>query len=85
MSSEEYLEGRAEAARLVNRTKIKLYWQGGAAGQLGKHLGMFDKDKANTPLDAIPEPRLPSRERLEEMRKRYAKPHLHAIERGKQE
>lgn len=84
MTSEEYLEGRGEDARLVKRTKIKLYGKEAPLVQIGKHLGMFDKDKGTTILDAKPAPQLPSKERLEEMRKRFA-PHLHSIEGGKQE
>lgn len=41
---EEYTEGRGEDARNVKRTKFKLADKRGALVDLGKHLGMFEKD-----------------------------------------
>lgn len=74
MTSEEYLEGRGEDARLVKKTKIKLYGKEPALVNIGKHLGMFEKDKAQAPSELVPQ--RPSEERLEEMRKRFApRPH----------
>jgi phage terminase small subunit len=85
MTSEEYLHGRGEDARLVKRTKIKLHGKDGPLVQIGKHLGMFDKNKSVAPNDVELVPQRPSPERLEEMRKRFApKPHLHSIDGGKQ-
>jgi len=85
MTSEEYLEGRGEAARLVKKTRVKLYSKESPLVQIGKHLGLFDKDKSTIPLYGTPVPQLPPRERLAEMAKRFAKPQLHSIEGGKQE
>jgi phage terminase small subunit len=81
LTSETYTEGKGEDARLVCRTKIKLHGKESALVNIGKHLGMFE----STPADAL-EPRAPSPERLEEMRRRYApKPPLRSIEGGKKE
>lgn len=76
MTTEEYLEGRGEDAKLVKKTRIKLHGKEPALVKIGKHLGMFGKDKAPAPSDAELVPQRPSEERLAEMRKRYApRPH----------
>lgn len=89
MTVEEYKDGKGEAARDIKRVRIKLHGKESALVNIGKHLGMFDKDKgSSTPADAPLVPQRPSPERLEEMRRRYMpkfNPHLHAIEGGKQE
>lgn len=85
LTTEEYLEGRGEDAKLVKKTRIKLHGKEPALVNIGKHLGMFEKDKGSSiPLDAELVPQRPSEERLAEMRKRFAK-HLHSIEGGRQE
>jgi phage terminase small subunit len=87
MTSETYTEGKGEGARIVCRTKIKLHSKESALVSIGKHLGMFDKERGSA-ADALEEPKAPSAERLEEMRRRYmpkSKPNLHAIDGGKQD
>jgi phage terminase small subunit len=87
VTTEVYTEGKSEEARVVRRTRIKLHGKESALVSIGKHLGMFEKDKGSA-ADAAEAPKSPSAERLEEMRRRYMpkpKPHLHAIEGGKQE
>lgn len=68
------------------RTKLKLHSKEPSLEQIGKHFGTFNKDKGpSIPPDAAPEPKLPPRERLAEMAKRYARPQLRSIEGGKPE
>lgn len=83
---EENAPGSGDGARVVKRMKIKLHTKEAALVSIGKHLGMFGKHTGPAiPLDAAPEPKLPSRERLEEMRKRFAMPQLRSIDGGKQD
>ncbi|CAN1722793.1 phage terminase small subunit [Hyphomicrobium sp. 1Nfss2.1] len=79
-TSETYTEGKGEDARIVTRTRIKLHSKESALVSIGKHLGMFDKEKDPGAADAALQPKAPSHERLEEMRRRYApksKPEIH--------
>lgn len=46
VTSETYYEGGGEDAKAVKRTKFKLIDKRGALVDLGKHLGMFEKDNA---------------------------------------
>ena len=43
---EEYVEGRGDDSRNVKRTKFKLADKRGALVDLGKHLGMFERDNS---------------------------------------
>lgn len=82
---EEYLEGRGEDAERCKRIRIKLHGKESPLVNLGKHLGMFEKDKGQVG-DVVEVPKAPSPERLEEMRKRYmpkSKPELRTIQGGK--
>lgn len=88
LTSETYTEGKGEEARLVRRTKIKLHGKEGALVSIGKHLGMFDKDRDRGSTADAPVPQAPSAERLDEMRRRYmpkSSPRLQVIEGGKEE
>lgn len=79
-TSETYTEGKGEGARIVTRTRIKLHSKESALVSIGKHLGMFDKEKDPGAAEAALKPKAPSHERLEEMRRRYApksKPEIH--------
>jgi hypothetical protein len=78
------MEGRGETAVAVKKTRIKLHGKESPLVNIGKHLGMFEKDKAPAPSDAVPVPQRPSPERLEEMRKRFDKA-LRSIEGGKRD
>ena len=69
----------------VKKTRIKLHGKESPLVNIGKHLGMFEKDKAPAiPVDAVPVPQRPPEERLAEMRKRFDKA-LRSIEGGKQD
>jgi phage terminase small subunit len=46
ITSETYMEGAGDEARPVKRTKFKLVDKRAALVDLGKHLGMFEKDNA---------------------------------------
>jgi phage terminase small subunit len=86
LTSETYTEGKGEDARMVTRTRIKLHGKEAALVDIGKHLGMFDKDRRGSQSDVPVGPQAPSAERLEEMRRRYmpkSKPHLRPIDGGK--
>jgi len=84
---EEKEHGTGDATRVMRRTKIKLHNKEAALVTIGKHLGMFDKDKgAGMPPDETPVPKAPPPDRLAEMRKRFAlNPHLRSIDGGNQE
>lgn len=89
LSSDTYNEGKGEDAKRVVRTKIKLHGKESALVSIGKHLGMFDKERERGSATDAPEvPKAPSAERLEEMRRRYmpnSKPHLEVIEGGRED
>ena len=83
----EEKEHVTDATRVMRRIKIKLHNKEAALVTIGKHLGMFDKDKgAGMPPDQMLVPKAPSPDRLAEMRKRFApNPHLRSIDGGKEE
>ena len=47
---EDYVEGRGEDARQVRKVRIKFHDKKGALVEIGRHLGMFEKDKASVEI-----------------------------------
>jgi len=46
LTVDDYVEGRGEDARQVRKVRIKLHDKKGALVELGRYLGLFEKDKA---------------------------------------
>ena len=72
LTIEEYMEGRGDDARRVKKVRIKLHGKESPLVNIGKHLGMFERDKAPSEPQPL-EPKAPSPERLREMRERYVR------------
>ena len=50
---DDYVDGRGEDSRQVRKVRVKFHDKKGALVEIGRHLGMFEKDKA-PPIIASP-------------------------------